>query len=104
MNVYEAIENYILNSMYNGDGIASRGQLAAIVDAYDALAPDWSNAPGWAQWYAIDVGGDAYWWEDEPDCGFLQWLSNDEFCEAKTVDLPIGIDWRLCKWQRPEVK
>ena len=31
-------------------------------------APDWSQAPGWARWYAIDIFGTERWFENEPTC------------------------------------
>ena len=75
---------------------------------YDTLAPDWSNAPEWAQFYVVVPSGRAFWseteleilpegdgWRDKDEIGLLSL--------AGLVDLPLGIDWRLCKWQRPEV-
>ena len=32
----------------------------------DPYAPDWSQAPEWAQWYAIDGDGQRWWFEIEP--------------------------------------
>jgi len=28
--------------------------------------PDWKDAPEWAQYLAMDEGGQWYWYEDEP--------------------------------------
>ena len=80
----------------------------ATVDAYDALAPDWSQAPEWARWSAIHANGLRYWMEKEPSSqhGAVAW---DNICGKQEFDfdcdesLPIGLDWRLLKWQRPEV-
>lgn len=87
--------------------------IAQMVAAYDALAPDWSKAPEWAQWCAIDANGSAAWYKQQP--------KYDEFCdtwlfssgsylhayqwanEKGDIAIPIGLDWRLLKWQRPEV-
>ena len=107
MNVYEAISDYLTNSMYNENGYHSRSTLAALVPDYDALAPDWSNAPEWAQWYCIDAFGGASWTLTEPFVNDLEWHnkdSSDWWTSAGYVELLIGIDWRLCKWQRPGVK
>ena len=30
------------------------------------IQPDWSDAPPWAQWWAIDNDGYAYWYRDQP--------------------------------------
>ena len=32
----------------------------------DPNAPDWSQAPDWAEWYAIDADGQCFWYENEP--------------------------------------
>ena len=79
--------------------------------AYDALAPDWNEAPEWAKWYAIDANGSAAWYKQQP--------KYDEFCdkwlfgsgsylheyhwagEKDDIAIPLGIDWRLLVWQRP---
>ena len=80
----------------------------ATVAAYDALAPDWSQAPEWARWSAIHANGLRYWMEKEPSSqhGAVAWDNNcgkQEFDFDCDESLPIGLDWRLCKWQRPEV-
>jgi len=61
----------------------------ALVAAYEALAPDWADAPDWAQWYEIDDDGDAWW------------RCHDKSKYVALCSLPLGIDGRLCKWQRP---
>ena len=83
--------------------------IAKLLNAYDELEPDWSNAPEWAQWYAIDassyVNGNspACFYADEPQLNGCEWYSKTGYhIEADDVKLPLGIDWRLCKWQRPE--
>ena len=30
------------------------------------VQPDWTGAPDWAQWWAADSDGYAYWYRDEP--------------------------------------
>jgi hypothetical protein len=46
------------------------GQLQQPVQAPQEVAPpvlpDWSQAPEWAQWWAVDSDGEAYWYEEEP--------------------------------------
>lgn len=111
MNVYEAIR-YAVQGLPNG-GYHSGNPLNEAIPqvkewlaAYDALAPDWSNAPEWAQWYAIDADGSASWFKSgrEPSVYMAQWGVGDGWEFNQRITLPIGIDWRLCKWQRPEVK
>ena len=74
----------------------------ATVDAYDALAPDWSQAPDGAQWYTIDAENQRCWHINEPALFDWAWDSNG-MDWAGFTDVPLGVDWRLCKWQRPEV-
>jgi hypothetical protein len=81
-------------------------RLLDVCDAYDALAPDWTSAPEWAQWYALDADGEAGWYDDEPPLvdGLAFWDCPDTYrtLVVGSVAIPIGIDWRLCLWQRPE--
>ena len=76
--------------------------------AFDALAPTpkmWANAPEWAQWYAIDADAMAIWIDQSPSPGDTEWevFGTAHFEMHHGGDLPLGIDWRVCKWQRPEV-
>ena len=67
--------------------------------------PDWSQAPEWAMWWTCDPDGDAYWWQLEPHYpdGYT-WDNNDSLCSRADYGLviPLGIDWRTLKQQRPE--
>ena len=88
--------------------VAAQSQVASLIAAYDALAPDWSQAPEWAMWSAIHANGLRYWMEKEPSWqhGDVGWDRNggkQEFDFDCDESLPIGVDWRLLKWQRPEV-
>lgn len=75
-----------------------------------APEPDWSSAPKWAMWWACDAGGDAFWWESKPiwlaNSYFAGWIDKNEFCGsvkvARTVEIPLGCDWRTLIRQRPE--
>lgn len=78
-------------------------QLLYLQSLYEALAPDWGQAPDWAQWYTIDIDGFAYWHEGEPLFGSMAWGHYGRRERTHFVELPSGIDSRLCKWQRPEV-
>ena len=87
---------------------AAQEHLRDLADAYDALAPNWANAPDWAQWYCVDASGDAQWTQKEPEAsdGTTGWIFGTAWEDAagpNGIDLPLGIDWRLCKWSRPEV-
>lgn len=71
--------------------------------------PDWSHAPEWAQWWAVDSSCMAYWYQTQPTMvpgmwycpkGHGHWscMVGDE-----PIDLPLGCDWRLTLRRRPEV-
>lgn len=79
-------------------------RLDALRQQYNALAPDWAQAPVWAQWYTIDMDGFAYWRVSEPVFDTLAWKHTSRWERTVSVDLPVGIDSRLCKWQRPQVQ
>lgn len=81
--------------------VAAQAQIARLVAAYDALAPDWSQAPEWAQWYTIDADRSVHFHENEPTLTISFWESGTE-AMAGVVSIHLGVDWRLCKWQRPE--
>ena len=112
MNIYEAMRrvleyaigylDIVPNAAYDNPDIIAIDRMIA---EYDALVPDWDSAPEWAQWYAIDANDEAAWYAKEPAYDSDGWhvigVTNISYCEA--ASLPLGIDWRLCKWQRPEV-
>jgi hypothetical protein len=37
--------------------------------------PDWSLAPDWAQWWALDDHKRAWWYENEPAADTSDWVS-----------------------------
>ena len=63
-----------------------------------AIEPDWSKAPEWARYWAMDADGRAWWYAEEPSC--LATCLNSGGREARLPELVLG--WRdtLCK--RPE--
>lgn len=54
--------------------------------------PDWSQAPDWANWWAVDADGDAFWYESEPRQGKDHW-------QPPGYDRPFA-DAR--RWQRDD--
>lgn len=76
-----------------------------------APEPDWSHAPEEATHCTINADGSIKWWHmdsGEPD-HFIdgRWHLGGSYgydCtyHLDTIDIPLGIDWRLCKWQRPQ--
>lgn len=71
------------------------------------LAPDWKYAPPYARWYAIGKDGSASWYESQPfaneDSG--SWLCSMDMTVriyyTGKIELPVGVDWRKCRWARP---
>lgn len=67
--------------------------------------PDWSFAPDWAQWWTCSAHGDIWWWDEEPQITGSCWCKWDKGKHqeqyASTINIPLGIDWRLLKVQRP---
>ena len=71
------------------------------------IKPDWSKAPAWANYWAVDINGSAFWFdkEPEPDCN----IEGDEngvwYAEARyQQDEECVLNWResLCKRPEPE--
>ena len=45
----------------------------------DMPKPDWSRAPEWAQWWAVDEDGSAYWFDSMPfHLSLAAWHKSDE--------------------------
>lgn len=70
-----------------------------------APVPDWTSAPAWAMWWAVDADGSAMWYKPEPQLYKLGWTVNGwygkDYLEANLVSIPLGIDYRALKQQRP---
>lgn len=69
--------------------------------------PDWSQAPDWAQWWAVDADGTAVWYEAEPfvsDPFMWDWnyTPHTQNKIDKILHIPIGIDWRTTLRRRPQ--
>lgn len=62
--------------------------------------PDWSQAPAWAQWWAVDGSGKAFWYETEPKCSnkWPGWFAPDAL-EDETHLTP---GWAESLRQRPK--
>lgn len=42
--------------------------------AHEVEVPDWSTAPEWAYWWAVDADGNAYWYKCEPYPSDNKWV------------------------------
>jgi len=71
------------------------------------IKPDWTQAPAWAQWFAIDDDGTGWWWSTKPIPDGMTgcWLVPDSKEQYDTQ--PTGIypeaadDWKQSLRQRP---
>lgn len=77
------------------------------LDVPAAPHPDWSQAPEWATWWAVDADCHVWWWELEPmvsGSGWtpMQFLDSGRGHRGEVVDIPLGVDWRVLKQQRPQ--
>lgn len=61
--------------------------------AVDTNAPDWKDAPEWAQWVAQDEDGDWYWYENKPRLFDKHWMIDGGKTEFKFFDIHTP-DWR----------
>ena len=73
--------------------------------------PDWSQAPPWANWWAVEYAagevGLAYWFANKPITDYAEWVDSvtgERGILIDTVDLPLGVDWRTTLRRRPEVQ
>ncbi len=76
------------------------------------LRPDWSQAPTWANWWAVDPDGICHWFDNEPILTdvtvhreligphWSYWGSRQAVYDA--INIPIGCDWRTLKSKRPQ--
>lgn len=62
--------------------------------------PDWSEAPKWANWWAVDADGDVFFYKDEPVQRLDYWTvgAMGRYDHAGTVQLA----WKDSKQQRPQ--
>ena len=69
------------------------------------LQPDWTTAPDWAQWWAMDEIGLAWWYEQKPECCRATWESTlghykEDTSAEQAKSYPA---WRDSLAQRPQV-
>ena len=64
--------------------------------------PDWSEAPVWAIWWAMDEDGCCYWFEDEPDMKSLTWMPTGVSDVAKAHSFNYQGTWVDSLRKRPQ--
>ena len=65
-------------------------------------APDWSEAPEWAQWFAIDEDGEGFWAEHLPTRSHDCWLPMSIKSNYSWAGIFDATDWKNSLQQRPE--
>jgi hypothetical protein len=94
-------------SRYIKEHIAKFEQL---ITAYNALAPDWTQAPDGATHYVIHANGKAEWLKVIDSAAITivpknaAWSYEFVFWSqfVNYVDLPPGVDWKECCWPQPK--
>ncbi len=82
-----------------------------VSDVETEVCPDWDSAPEWAQWWAVDADGAAFWYEYAPvllghykGAGKAWWpadISGNVDRDVTHITLPKGYDWRISLHWRP---
>lgn len=67
------------------------------------VMPEWKDAPERALYCCTHADGKQYWTATLPYRIYneTEWEIGDTAIFYRIVDVPIGIDWRLCVWKRP---
>ena len=53
----------------------------------------WDYAPEWAQWFAFDQDGFAFWYEVKPD------MENEDWVSAGKANIALNIQKEVCGWK-----
>jgi len=72
------------------------------------FAPDWSKAPAWANYWAVDINGSAFWYKKEPEpdlddegkeCGVWEYMALFVEEDEEWVQ-----NWKETLCKRPELE
>lgn len=59
--------------------------------------PDWSQAPEWANYVAMDENGAWFWFSEKPRAGVEEWVNH-----AAQYEMAVAApDWTACLVKRP---
>ena len=64
--------------------------------------PDWSQAPYWANWWAMDMDKNCYWYEDKLHLGDVEWDRHSIGKSFKSKHYGYTGDWRNSLRKRPQ--
>ena len=62
--------------------------------------PDWSQAPEWANWWAVDKDLLSFWHEDRPKFDEIEFYQFGMFCDAPSFDYQGN--WQDSLRKRPQ--
>jgi len=68
------------------------------------MKPNWSKAPDWAQWFAVDESGTGYWHEKKPEKGRRRWYIKTEGRSAYAAMGDQNLTWFYSLEERPKMK
>lgn len=63
--------------------------------------PDWSQAPEWANWWAMDMDKNCYWYEDKLHLGDVEWDRHSIGKSFKSKPYNYQGDWKDSLRKRP---
>ncbi len=74
--------------------------LTLAIEALKCQMTDWSTAPEWANWLAMDSDGAWYWYEDKPKKIGMLWARSMGQCQQLARSLTIN-NWDTTLENRP---
>lgn len=64
--------------------------------------PDWSQAPEWANWWAMDMDKNCYWYEDKLHLGDVEWDRHSIGRSFKSKPYGYTGNWQDSLRKRPQ--
>ena len=76
------------------------GEIVAVKVDDKEWQPDWSDAPEWANWWAIDKDLVSFWHEDKPKFDEVEFYQCGVFCDAPSFNYQGN--WQDSLRKRPQ--
>lgn len=92
--------NYADAMQTQADKREKEEQSEHVFEAINEWQPDWSDAPEWANWWAIDKDLVSFWFADKPKFDEVEFYQCGVFCDAPSFGY-TG-DWRNSLRKRPK--
>ena len=71
-------------------------------DDVEEWQPDWSQAPEWAKWLAMDKDGESYYFGDKPEIKSATWMPTGTTSPVFLTKSNYQGDWKDSLRERPE--